>query len=167
MKIAYFDAFSGISGDMTLGALLHLGLYPPSYSSSPAGGCLPMANNTRRMFTTPGLFICKALTVARPVGVTPTIRVKSSFHRKWSCHLCFLGLYSGTRVPSTGSGASVLVYLCPLHPGQARAKLSKAVSPPRLTGMMCSTENDCVEKSTGLRQYSHWPLARPAMSCRS
>ena len=26
MKIAYFDAFSGISGDMTIGALLHLGL---------------------------------------------------------------------------------------------------------------------------------------------
>ncbi len=26
MKIAYFDAFSGISGDMTLGAFLHLGL---------------------------------------------------------------------------------------------------------------------------------------------
>src|SRR5689334_10429975 len=26
MQIAYFDCFSGISGDMTLGALLHLGL---------------------------------------------------------------------------------------------------------------------------------------------
>ena len=26
MKIAYFDLISGISGDMTVGALLHLGL---------------------------------------------------------------------------------------------------------------------------------------------
>src|SRR5581483_5861683 len=26
MRIAYFDCFSGISGDMTLGALLHAGL---------------------------------------------------------------------------------------------------------------------------------------------
>ena len=26
MQIAYFDCFSGISGDMTLGALLHAGL---------------------------------------------------------------------------------------------------------------------------------------------
>ena len=50
-------------------------------------GCNPTANNTRRTFITPGLFIRKALTVARPVAVTPTMRVKSSFHLKWSCHL--------------------------------------------------------------------------------
>jgi hypothetical protein len=81
------------------------------HSSSAAGGCPPVANNTRRRFTTPGLFICKAPTVARPVGVTPTIRVKSSFHLKWSCHLWLLGLYSGTRAPVTESGATILVYL--------------------------------------------------------
>lgn len=137
------------------------------YSSSSAGGCNPVANNARRMFTTPGLFTCSALTVARPVGVKPTMRVKSSFHLKWSRHLCFLGLYSGTTALSTGSGASVLVYLWALHPGQANARLSNVVSPPRLTGMVCSTENDWVAKSAGLRQYSQRPLARSATIRRS
>jgi len=154
------DSFAGHAGDLLGGA------HNP-YSSSSAGGCNPMANNARRMFTTPGLFTCSALTVARPVGVKPTMRVKSSFHLKWSRHLCFLGLYSGTTAPSTGSGASVLVYLWALHPGQANARLSNVVSPPRLTGMMCSAENDWVAKPAGLRQYSQRPLARSATIRRS
>ena len=47
------------------------------------------------------------------------------------------------------------------------ARLSNRVSPPRLTGTMCSTENDCVAKSARLRQYSQHPPARSAISRNS
>jgi len=40
MKIAYFDCFSGISGDMILGALIHLGV-PPALIEEKIGG-LPL-----------------------------------------------------------------------------------------------------------------------------
>jgi len=41
-----------------------------------------MAKSARRILTRPGLFMFNAITVARPVGVKPTTRVKSSFHLK-------------------------------------------------------------------------------------
>lgn len=42
------------------------------------------------------------------------------------------------------SGAAVRVYLCPLHPAQAKARLSRALLPPRLTGRICSTAKEPV-----------------------
>ena len=90
-------------------------LYPLSYPSLSGGGCLPMRYNTWRILTRPARFTFNASTVVRPVGVKPTICVRSSLQQKWSCHLCRRGLYNGTRVLSVGSGASVLLYLCPLQ----------------------------------------------------
>src|SRR5262249_7510412 len=115
-----------------------------SYASLSWGGCLPMRYNTCRILTRPARFICKTSTVARPVGVKPIICVWSSLQQKCSCHLYWRGLYNGTRVLSVGSGASVLLYLCPLHPEHPKARLSSSLVPPRLTGMICSTANDSV-----------------------
>ena len=55
------------------------GPYSPAGSG---GGCLPAANRIRRKFTRPSLLSCNASTVARPVGVLPTIRVESSLQTK-------------------------------------------------------------------------------------
>ena len=137
------------------------------FYASFAGGCMPITNKARRMLTRPSRFNCKASTVARPVGVKPITRVKSALHRKCSDQLCSLGWYRGTTAPSTGSGAWVLLYLWPLHPGQANARLSNVVSPLRLTGRMCSTENDWVAKSARLLQYSQQLFARATMVCCS
>ena len=103
-----------------------------------------MRYNTWRILTRPVRFIFNASTVARPVDVKPIICAWSSLQQKWSCHLCRRGLHNGTRVLSVGSGASVLLYLCPLHPEHEKARLSSSLVPPRLTGMICSTANDSV-----------------------
>jgi hypothetical protein len=50
------------------------------------GGCQPAAAHRRRAGTIVGLFICKAITVARPIMVRPTICMPSALHSKWSDH---------------------------------------------------------------------------------
>ena len=50
-----------------------------------------------------GMFICRAATVARPLGVLPRIIVPSSVQSKWSCHGSFLGLNNGTGARISGS----------------------------------------------------------------
>ncbi len=49
MRYVYFDAFSGISGDMVLGALLDLGIKPAHFKEKMAGLGLPVNITVRRV----------------------------------------------------------------------------------------------------------------------
>ncbi len=100
------------------------------------GGCRPMLTQTARAETASGRLNRRASTVARPQGVMPTICVPSSLQAKCSCQRCCRGLNSGSILPVAGSMASVRSSLEPLHPAQARQRLSALVSPPLEPGAM-------------------------------
>lgn len=102
--------------------------------------------------------------MALPLGVKPMIRVQSILQEKCSRHSCERGCNRDTDFPLTGSSACTLTCLCELHPSQASARLSSAVSPPTCHGMICSTEKDCSANVIWLRQYSQHPRARLAVA---
>ena len=70
------------------------------------GGCQPALTQARRTKTAMRLFSWRLMTVARPQGVRPRMRVPSSLQVKCSHQDCCRGLNSGTRCPVSGSSPS-------------------------------------------------------------
>jgi len=75
------------------------------YWSTPAG-CSPNSLNAARKRQTVGRFICNSATVTRPLGVWPTISVRSSLHRKCCDQRWVRGLNSATSCPVSGSSTT-------------------------------------------------------------
>lgn len=124
------------------------------------GGCSPIKNKTALKLHNSTLFNFNASTVARPVGVKPSIRNKSTSQQKCSSQIWILGLNSGAKLRLSESNPSILVYLMLLHPRQAKAKFSTASEPLFTCGIICSTENFEEENAAGVRQYSQMFPAR-------
>ena len=74
-------------------------------------GVQPRSPNRHRRLTILCPLICSVATVARPVGVRSTSRVKSSLHTKCSAQRRLRGLKRGTRVRLKGPVSSTLLYL--------------------------------------------------------
>ena len=79
------------------------------------GGCHSRAIQITRDSTTYSLFNRKAMTVARPVGHSPTMCVPPFAQAKCSRQVCKRGLDSGTIAPVAGSSAWVREPLNSLH----------------------------------------------------
>jgi hypothetical protein len=78
---------------------------------SGAGGCHPAATHWRRASTISRLFKRSATTVARPIGVSPLMRVPPSDHTKCPAQRWARGLNNGMLAPVTGSRAVILELL--------------------------------------------------------
>lgn len=113
--------------------------------ASHPGGCFPNAASTNRKFTDSVRFIFKHFTVARPVGVRPSISVRVSSQAKCSCQFCVGGLTIGTIFRVNGSKAASFVCLCALQAGHENARFSGSSLPCLLRDWMCSTEKGAVE----------------------
>lgn len=101
-----------------------------------AGGCQPTRAQRPRATITRGWFRWSAMTVARPIAVSPSTRVASALHVKWSLQRCVRGWKSGTVYPVNGSSATMAAALCSLHAEHAWQTFSNEVAPPFERGTM-------------------------------
>jgi hypothetical protein len=131
-------------------------------ASQICGGCHPAITHYLRAGKMYSLFIRKAITVARPVGVIPIISALSSLQQKCSAQESWRGLNNITLRLLTGSMACVLAALKVLHHAHDKHRLSDVDAPPCASGMMCSM---CICPPVVrwlVRQYSQQWLARVA-----
>jgi hypothetical protein len=103
-----------------------------------SGGCAPTVRRARRRLMSAGPFRCKAVTVARPVAVRPSICRKSVRQAKWRDQRWRRGLNRGTIRLVCGSRDRVLSYLWPLHAGHDQASSSAVLPAPSTRGRTCS-----------------------------
>lgn len=132
-------------------------LFVPDFAfAQSVGGCQPACTQKLRTTIASGSESRRSnATVARPIGVRPTMCSPPSDHWKCSNQTWVRGLKSGTTSPDSGSMASVRLLLNRLHRGQHNHRLFSSSDPCFDTGRMCSISRRAMTRCCGLRQKPH------------